>query len=618
MESTGASNSGIGGEAPDLTANRIEIEQIIGRGGMGTVYRARHLSLDRLVAVKVINTEFAADADASQRFTYEARLMAKLRHPKAATIYDAGSLPDGRLFIVMEYVEGTTLSEVLAREGRLPYRRAVEIAVSICDVLGEAHSMGIIHRDLKPANIMLNSRGVFVLDFGIAKMLKSDTAESLRLSMTGKGALIGTPFYMSPEQCLGEPVDIRSDLYSLGALLFEMLAGRPPFDDEVISAIIIKHAMVNAPGLEEFNPELPPQLCGVVNHLLQKKPDDRPASASATQVLLEASVSNQEAKTAKMTAPPVIHNEPTREMNFAGLTQSNDPGTADQMRATNQSEAAQTRTEPVQDVKNNRWLVYTLGGLLAFSTLAFSVTALIWFFGWPGQREVAESNSNTWNKNANTWNKNGDPYGQSDPYGYGSNTTDHSNHGSATGDDFVDPGNSSGEDKNSPSAPLLTTEEADKVITHITNTTEHRADGMQIIKTPKDTALVCLHNMVDMGKTHTFVVERPNLESQWQITARMSLDVPGFRSPNWQFEPQDVNGDGFEEVIFSGASADGSERRVLVYEPRTRQNYWVLAKKTGESAWDLKFSPNAEKASASSFKKALETTLKDWKTGEKS
>ena len=247
---------------PEIIANNLRVEALLGRGGMGTVYRATHLTLDRVVAVKVINTDVAANTDITQRFAREARLMAKLRHPRAAMIYDSGTLPDGRLFIVMEFVEGITLAEVLKKEGRFPFQKAVDIAASICDVLSEAHSLGIIHRDLKPANIMLNNQGVFVLDFGIAKMLNSDNAESMKLSMTGGGALIGTPYYMSPEQCLGEQVEARSDLYSLGALLFEMLSGRPPFDEDVFSAVIIKHAMVEAPKLEilrrTFRPRSPP------------------------------------------------------------------------------------------------------------------------------------------------------------------------------------------------------------------------------------------------------------------------------------------------------------------------------------------------------------------------
>src|SRR5882724_5309851 len=157
-------------DVPQFIAGRFRIEREIGTGGMGTVYRAIHLGLERPVAVKIIKPEFAGDRDVAERFLREARTMAKLRHAHAAMIFDAGNLPDGRHFIIMEFVEGTTLSEALAREGPFSPERAVKIAVEICDVLEEAHELGIIHRDLKPSNIMLNARGVRVLDFGVAKV----------------------------------------------------------------------------------------------------------------------------------------------------------------------------------------------------------------------------------------------------------------------------------------------------------------------------------------------------------------------------------------------------------------------------------------------------------------
>src|SRR5215210_9037685 len=155
-------------DVPQFIAGRFRIERELGTGGMGTVYLATHLGLERPVAVKIIKREFASDSDVADRFLREARTMAKLRHPHAAMIFDAGSLPDGRHFIIMEFVEGQTLSEVLEREGPFTPERAVRIASDVCDVLAEAHNLGIVHRDLKPSNIMLNERGVCVLDFGVA------------------------------------------------------------------------------------------------------------------------------------------------------------------------------------------------------------------------------------------------------------------------------------------------------------------------------------------------------------------------------------------------------------------------------------------------------------------
>ena len=465
-----------GNSMPQVIGNNLRIESLLGKGGMGTVYRATHLSLDRVVAVKIINPEFASNTGVTQRFAREARLMAKLRHPRAAMIYDSGILPDGRLFIVMEYVEGTTLADILKRDGKLPYKKAVEIAVSICDVLIEAHSLGIIHRDLKPANIMLNSQGVFVLDFGIAKLLNTDNAESMQFSMTGNGLLVGTPFYMSPEQCLGEPVEARSDLYSLGALLYEMLAGRPPFNDEVLSAVIIKHAMVEAPKIEEFSPDIPPALADTVNRLLAKKPADRPETAAVAKALLESSVSGE-------TSPALNLNTQTTT---AGIIH---PATQEIEVVTDSQMPKPLAAVPPATSKEEKGF----GGL----KIAVASAAVVIFIG---ALSIAgffwlKSGSKTPLANSNM--------------GSMSNM-DHSGHNMPMGDDFSK-NDQTTNDKNATTIPLISEELADQVITKITSTTEHRADGKQIIKTPKDSAVVCIHNMIEMGKTHMFAVERPNI-----------------------------------------------------------------------------------------------------------
>ncbi|HEU4870647.1 MAG TPA: serine/threonine-protein kinase [Pyrinomonadaceae bacterium] len=277
-------------DVPQFIAGRFRIEREIGTGGMGTVYLATHLGLERPVAVKIIKREFAGDADVADRFLREARTMAKLHHHHAAMIFDAGNLPDGRHFIVMEFVEGETLSQVLAREGRFTPSRAVEIATQICDVLEEAHRLGIIHRDLKPSNILLGKRGVCVLDFGVAKVLASSAESTATHASTGSGQLIGTPRYMSPEQCLGQRVGARSDLYSLGVLLYEMLAGRPPFVEPLQSALLIKQATAPAPPLPRLRQDIPRSLALAVHSLLAKRPDDRPRTAAAAKALLERSL----------------------------------------------------------------------------------------------------------------------------------------------------------------------------------------------------------------------------------------------------------------------------------------------------------------------------------------
>ena len=281
-------------DVPQFIAGRFRIEGEIGTGGMGTVYRAIHLGLERPVAVKIIKREFAADRDVADRFLREARTMAKLRHPHAAMIFDAGNLPDGRHFIIMEFVEGLTLSEALGREGPFSPERAVEIALQICDVLEEAHELGIIHRDLKPSNIMLSERGVRVLDFGVAKVLASSTEVTATHASTGSGQIVGTPRYMSPEQCLGQRVGARSDLYSLGVLLYEMLSGRPPFMDALPSAVLVKQATAAPPPLMQVCRNVPRPLASAVHNLLAKRAEDRPRTAAAARTLLAKSLQRPE------------------------------------------------------------------------------------------------------------------------------------------------------------------------------------------------------------------------------------------------------------------------------------------------------------------------------------
>ena len=575
MENFDSSTGIAGNSVPQIIANNLRIENMLGRGGMGTVYRATHLTLDRVVAVKVINPEVAMNSDVMQRFAREARLMAKLRHPRAAMIYDSGTLPDGRLFIVMEYVEGTTLADILKRDGKLPFKKAVDIAVSVCDVLSEAHSLGIIHRDLKPANIMLNNQGVFVLDFGIAKLLNTDNAESMRLSMTGNGMLVGTPFYMSPEQCLGNPVEARSDLYSLGALLYEMLSGRPPFDDEVLSAVIIKHAMVEAPRIEELAPDIPPALAYVVNRLLAKKPEDRPENAAVTKAMLEQSVGGTG------TAPALnLNTQTTTAENISHpATQQLNAVTASQMPKSLAGVPVQNTNQNIRENKGSSGL--KIAAASAAAVILIGVLSIGGFFLLRPKATSSVGNSN------------------SDSMG----NMDHSKHN--MDEDYVK-STPKTDDKTITSSQILSTEEADKIITQITSTTEHHADGMQIVKTPKDSALICLHNKIELGKTHMFAVERVNAESPWEISARTALDTADFHGASWTFEPMDADGDGFEEVIYKGATADGMTHKFLIYVPRTRQSYWILSATDAAGKKTNTLSANAQVPNGAPFRKALE------------
>jgi serine/threonine protein kinase len=291
-------------DTPQVIAGRFRVEREIGKGGMGTVYRASHLGLERPVAVKILKQEFACVPEVAERFMREARTMARLKHPRAAMIFDAGHLAGGRPFIVMEYVEGSTLAEVLTREGTFAPERAVQVASEICDVLSDAHALGIVHRDLKPSNIMLNERGVCVLDFGIAKVLQDSTEVTRTHATTESGLVIGTPRYMSPEQCLGHAVGPASDLYSVGVLLYEMLTGRPPFVDALSSAILVKQATVQPAPLAQLRPDVPRALASAVHMLLAKSPAQRPVSAAEARRVLERSVAPERVPTAQSDREP--------------------------------------------------------------------------------------------------------------------------------------------------------------------------------------------------------------------------------------------------------------------------------------------------------------------------
>ena len=290
-------------DVPQIIAGRFRVGCEIGRGGMGTVYRATHLGLDRPVAVKVLKKEIASDPEVAERFMREARTMARLRHPRAAMIFDAGRLADGRPFIVMEYAEGRTLADALQAEGPLAPARAVRVAAEICEVLAEAHALGIVHRDLKPSNIMLTDRGVCVLDFGIAKVLAGGDEVTRTHPTTESGLVIGTPRYMSPEQCMGQKVGPASDLYSVGVLVYEMLAGRPPFVDQLASAVLVKQATQAPAPLVALRPEAPRALASAVHTLLAKNPASRPRTATDARNPLEKPVAAPPAQPAPEVRP---------------------------------------------------------------------------------------------------------------------------------------------------------------------------------------------------------------------------------------------------------------------------------------------------------------------------
>jgi serine/threonine-protein kinase len=262
------------------------LEARLGVGGMGTVYQGRHVFIDRPVAIKVLNPRYGEDEAARERFRREARALARLQHDNAVTVTDFGETSSGLVYIVMELLEGRTLREIIAKEAPLELARSVSIMLQASAAVAAAHEAGIIHRDLKPANIFIVQKSevpvmVKVLDFGIAKLAVDSFDEEDVKTLTQIGAMIGTPRYMSPEQCDGLSLTPAADVYSLGVILYEMLTGLAPFSGSTPMAIAIKHATDQPRSPREFVAAIPEALERVVLHSLEKLPEERPADARA-------------------------------------------------------------------------------------------------------------------------------------------------------------------------------------------------------------------------------------------------------------------------------------------------------------------------------------------------
>ncbi len=287
-----------------LLNRKYLLEDKIGEGGMGIVYRARHTRLDTIVAVKVLHPRLTPDEAAVERFLREARAAAKINHDNAIKVSDFDTA-DGIAYFVMEYLDGAPLSERIAR-GRLSYPETASILRQICAALEKAHSRGILHRDLKPDNIYLTvdedgKQLVKVLDFGIAKFFSSEGN-----SLTAEGMIVGTPKYMSPEQGLDQPLDIRSDIYSLGVILYEMLTGQVPFKASTPVATLLKHVHDRPQPLRELCPDILPAVEAVVLRALAKNRVDRPGSAKqlAREFDEALSISAKTVESHPLTSPP--------------------------------------------------------------------------------------------------------------------------------------------------------------------------------------------------------------------------------------------------------------------------------------------------------------------------
>ncbi|MEZ5181180.1 MAG: Stk1 family PASTA domain-containing Ser/Thr kinase [Acidimicrobiales bacterium] len=250
---------------------RYELHRRVGRGGMAEVYLARDRLLDRLVAIKILFPEFATDPSFVARFRREAQAAANLNHPNIVGVYDWGK-ERGTYYIVMEYVDGRSVSEILRSDGPIEPKRAATIAADVAAALGFAHRKGVVHRDVKPGNVLITASGeVKVADFGIARAMTATSEDNL----TQTGSVMGTATYFSPEQAQGKPVDARSDLYSLGVVLYEMACGKPPFSGDSPVAIAYQHVQEPIPPLAERVPDIPADYGRIVDRALAKDPDDR-------------------------------------------------------------------------------------------------------------------------------------------------------------------------------------------------------------------------------------------------------------------------------------------------------------------------------------------------------
>jgi serine/threonine-protein kinase len=253
----------------EVLADRYELEELVGAGGMSSVYRAHDRLLDRKVALKILHQQYSDDDEYVQRFRHEARSVAALSHPNIVTVIDRGE-HGGRQFIVFEYVRGDNLKQMLEREGRIPVQTALELAIQIARALSFAHQNGLVHRDVKPQNVLLNGDGqAKVTDFGIARSL------DVKHGMTQTGTVLGTSDYIAPEQAQGQRVDECSDVYSLGVVVYELLTNEVPFKGENFVAVAMRHISEPPPPVRDKRRDVSPRLEAVVMCAMAKDPADR-------------------------------------------------------------------------------------------------------------------------------------------------------------------------------------------------------------------------------------------------------------------------------------------------------------------------------------------------------
>jgi len=265
-------------------AERYELEEVVGHGGMSTVYRAHDSLLERNVALKVLHQQYNEDDDFVERFKREARSVAQLQHPNIVTVIDRGE-EAGRQYIVFEFIDGENLKELVVRKGRLDLHDALEVALEVARGLAFAHDHGLVHRDVKPQNVLLNGDGdAKVTDFGIARSLDVDHG------VTQTGTILGTSNYIAPEQASGQPVDAHTDVYSLGIVLYEMLTGELPFPGESFVAVAMKHMQEPAPNVLDVRGDLPLRVAELIDRALEKDPEHRFPTMDAFAEEIEANL----------------------------------------------------------------------------------------------------------------------------------------------------------------------------------------------------------------------------------------------------------------------------------------------------------------------------------------
>lgn len=287
----------VGGLLHTVLGERYRLDSIVGAGGMGTVYRATHVTIGKQLAVKVLAQEFANEETFRGRFLREAQAISQIGHENVVEVTDFGVTPTGSLYLVMEMLEGEVLSEMLDREGALPWTRAKPIALQVCHALQSAHDKGILHRDIKPENCFCTQRPgrpdfVKVLDFGLAKMFAVEPGmdSGLETSLSAVGGIMGTPEYMSPERIRGERLDVRSDLYALGVLLYELVTGCVPYSGEHYTLVLDQQLHADPVPPRKVAPEakIDPRLEAVILRALHKERDGRFATVGELAAALEA------------------------------------------------------------------------------------------------------------------------------------------------------------------------------------------------------------------------------------------------------------------------------------------------------------------------------------------